>query len=123
MTLYLGKWEDNTAALVTAEDEEHLFDVLDQLEDPNAASWVEYDAPLWLKFNRVDAGIPDGEWPRGPDPGCVPSEPRPIGLTSSSRPSAACFIQGTRRPARLLWTRSVSSRGPTFDRAVEADLV
>ncbi|NOY25062.1 MAG: hypothetical protein GXP62_04230 [Oligoflexia bacterium] len=61
MTLYLVKWNDGSSALVTAEDQEHLFDVLDQLGNPHAASWVEYSGPLWLEFGRVDTGVPVGD--------------------------------------------------------------
>jgi hypothetical protein len=76
MTLYLVKWNDGSSAIVTAEDEDHLFDVLDQLGNPHEASWVEYDGPLWLEFDRVDADIPDGDvdpleepWLRARTPG------------------------------------------------------
>jgi hypothetical protein len=61
MTLYLVKWGDGTAALVHAEDEEHLFDILDELADPNAATWEEYEGPLWLEFDRPGVGLPDGD--------------------------------------------------------------
>ncbi len=59
--LYLIKWDDGTSALVTANDEDELAVVLDQLADPFAASWEEYDGPLWLEFPRIEEGLPAGD--------------------------------------------------------------
>ena len=58
MTLFLVKWDDGTFALVSATGEDDLIDTLDQLGDPGAASWQEYDGPLWLEFPRVDEELP-----------------------------------------------------------------
>lgn len=61
MTLYLVKWVDGTSALISAADEEDLVELLDELADPGAASWQEYEGPVWLEFPRIDAGLPDGD--------------------------------------------------------------
>lgn len=61
MTLYLVKWSDGSSALITAEDEDHLVLLLDQLDDPGEASWIEYDGPLWLEFPAPTEGLPEGD--------------------------------------------------------------
>ncbi len=61
MVLYLVKWEDGSAALVSAVNEEDLVDTLDQLADPYAASWVEFDGPLWIELAQVGHGLPPGD--------------------------------------------------------------
>lgn len=50
MPLYLVRWPHLEASLVYADDEDHLTDILDEVESPGVASWTEYDGPLWIDF-------------------------------------------------------------------------
>lgn len=48
MPIDLVRWHDLTASLVRATDEASLVDTLDEVGDPGAASWEEYQGPLWI---------------------------------------------------------------------------
>lgn len=50
MPLYLVRWADLTASFVNAADEEELIDILDEIANPDAATWSEYDGPLHIEF-------------------------------------------------------------------------
>ena len=51
MPLYLVRWANVSAAIVHAEDEDELGMILDELGDPGAAMWEEYEGPLWIEFS------------------------------------------------------------------------
>ena len=51
MPLYLVRWPNISASIVHAEDEDELCMILDELGDPGAAMWEEYEGPLWVEFN------------------------------------------------------------------------
>ncbi len=64
MPLYLVRWPEMTASLVSARDEEDLLDTLDQVADSEGASWTVYRGPLWIDFDvpakyRIDEKAPD----------------------------------------------------------------
>ena len=48
--VYLVRWANISASLVQADDEDHLATLLDEVGDPGAAIWEEYDGPLWIEF-------------------------------------------------------------------------
>ncbi len=50
MPIYVVRWPNLSAALVRAESEDHLIDLLDELADPGGCKWEEYDGPLWVEF-------------------------------------------------------------------------
>lgn len=50
MPLYLVRWPDLTAAFVNAADEDELIDILDEVANPDGATWAEYDGPLHVEF-------------------------------------------------------------------------
>jgi hypothetical protein len=63
MPLYLVRWPQLEASLVYADDEDHLTDILDEVESPTVASWTEYNGPLWIDF-KVGLGVirkPNGQ--------------------------------------------------------------
>jgi hypothetical protein len=39
------RWQDLSAALVSAADEDDLVDTLDELANPDGATWTEYKGP------------------------------------------------------------------------------
>ena len=39
MPLYLVRWPDLSASLVSAENDEHLLDILDQVDNPEGCEW------------------------------------------------------------------------------------
>lgn len=51
MPLYLVRWPRLEAALVLADSEDHLANILDEMDTPTAASWAEYHGPLWVDVN------------------------------------------------------------------------
>ena len=51
MPLYLVRWPRLEASLVFANDEDHLTDILDEVDTPTVATWSEYHGPLWIDFN------------------------------------------------------------------------
>jgi hypothetical protein len=64
MPLYLVRWPEMTASLVSARDEEDLLDTLDQVADSEGASWSVYRGPVWIDFDvpakyRIDEKAPD----------------------------------------------------------------
>ena len=50
MPLYVVRWPNLSAALVRAEDQRELINILDEISDPNGCTWAEYDGPLFLDF-------------------------------------------------------------------------
>jgi hypothetical protein len=65
MPLYLVRWPGLEASIVRANDEEHLTDILDEVGDPGAASWDEYDGPLWVDVDvgiEAERGESDDKW-------------------------------------------------------------
>ena len=50
MPTYLVRWPGLTASLISAEDEDHLQLVLDEVGDPGGCTWKEYDGPIWVNF-------------------------------------------------------------------------
>jgi hypothetical protein len=50
MPLYVMRCPDLTAALVRAANEDELFEILDQVADPEGCTWAEYEGPLFLEF-------------------------------------------------------------------------
>jgi len=50
MPLYLVRWPDLSASLVSAKNEEHLLDILDQEANPEGCEWSRYDGPLAINF-------------------------------------------------------------------------
>jgi hypothetical protein len=69
--IYLVRWQDLSAALVRAADEDELVDILDELANPDGATWTEYDGPLWVEFE-----VP-ATWHTEPAPDDAPSPLRP----------------------------------------------
>jgi len=50
MKLYLVRWPDLLCTLVTAQDEDHLAYVLDEVANPEGCRWTEYDGPVFIDF-------------------------------------------------------------------------
>lgn len=50
MPIYLVRWPDLSASLVSAPDEDHLLDILDQEANPEGCEWSEYDGPLAINI-------------------------------------------------------------------------
>jgi hypothetical protein len=50
MPIYLVRWPDLSAALVKANSEDHLLDILDEVANPEGCSWSVYRGPLFLDF-------------------------------------------------------------------------
>lgn len=72
MPLYVVRWPNLSAALVRAEDEKELLDILDEISNPDGCIWAEYDGPLFLDFElaaklKVDADNFDPGRPIGPE--------------------------------------------------------
>jgi hypothetical protein len=62
MPLYVMRCPDLTAALVRAANEDELFEILDQVADPEGCTWAEYEGPLFLEFElaaHVDVECPE----------------------------------------------------------------
>ena len=47
--IYIVRWANRSASIVRARNEEHLEQLLDEVGDPGAALWEEYDGPLWAR--------------------------------------------------------------------------
>jgi hypothetical protein len=56
MPMYLVRWPDLSAALVTAANENDLMDILDQVADPTGCMWTRYRGPVFLEF-RLNAEL------------------------------------------------------------------
>lgn len=72
MPLYVVRWPNLSAALVRAEDENELLDILDEISNPDGCIWAEYDGPLFLDFElaaklKVDADNSDPARPIAPE--------------------------------------------------------
>jgi hypothetical protein len=48
--VYLVRWQDLSAALVSAEDERELVATLDELADVEGVTWSVYRGPLWVEL-------------------------------------------------------------------------
>jgi hypothetical protein len=62
MPLYLVRWPDLAASLVTAEDEDDLVDTLDEIANPDGCKWKVYRGPLFIHFElpaRVEVDWPE----------------------------------------------------------------
>jgi hypothetical protein len=62
MPIYLVRWQDLSAALVSARNESELIDTLDELADSEGVSWSVYRGPLWVEFEvPVQLSVPDSD--------------------------------------------------------------
>jgi hypothetical protein len=50
MPLFLVRWPHLRASIIRARDEEHLKDILDEVDDPGGCTWSLYRGPLWVDF-------------------------------------------------------------------------
>ena len=50
MPTYLVRWPHLAASLISAEDEDHLQYLLDEVGDPGGCTWKVYDGPIWVNF-------------------------------------------------------------------------
>lgn len=75
MPLYVVRWPNLSAALVRAEDEVDLIDILDEEANPSGCRWEVYHGPLFVDFAlaasmdiepRADGGEDTGERPLDP---------------------------------------------------------
>lgn len=48
--LYLVRWPELRASLVSARDESDLLDILDQIDDPGGCVYNVYRGPIWVDF-------------------------------------------------------------------------
>ena len=53
MPLYLVRWPNLDLALVRADDEDHLKNILDEVSDPACATWQVYRGPLYIGFKSL----------------------------------------------------------------------
>src|ERR1043165_2144428 len=63
MPIYLVRWPDLSAALVTAGSEEKLVEILDEVANPEGCTGSVYRGPLFLEFSlpvRFDVKTRDG---------------------------------------------------------------
>jgi hypothetical protein len=72
MPLYVVRWPNLSAALVRAEDQRELLDILDEIGNPDGCSWAEYDGPLFLDFQlaanvQIEAADSDPARPLDPE--------------------------------------------------------
>jgi len=49
--MYLVRWPDLSAALVSAANEDDLMDILDEVADPTGSMWTRYRGPVFLEFH------------------------------------------------------------------------
>ncbi len=56
MPMYLVRWPDLSAALVSAANEDDLMDILDEVADPTGCMWTRYRGPVFLEF-RLNAEL------------------------------------------------------------------
>lgn len=56
MALYLVRWPDLSAALVSASNEDELMYILDQVGDPTGCMWTRYRGPVFIEF-RLNAAL------------------------------------------------------------------
>jgi len=58
MPLYLVRWPNLDLALVRADDEDHLKNILDEVSDPACATWQVYRGPLYIGFkSQIKLGL------------------------------------------------------------------
>ncbi len=50
MPLYLVRWPDLTASLISAKSEDDLLSQIDEVESPRGCTWSRYSGPLWVDF-------------------------------------------------------------------------
>lgn len=66
MPLYLVRWPDLTAALVKAQFEDELVDILDEVANPEGCTWSVYRGPLFLEFALpAKARLVESRGPKG----------------------------------------------------------
>jgi hypothetical protein len=66
MPLYLVRWPDLTAALVKAQSEDELVDVLDEVANSEGCTWSVYLGPLFLEFALpAKASLVESRGPKG----------------------------------------------------------
>lgn len=62
MPLYIVRWANLSASLLRADDEGHLQRLLDEIGDPGAAIWEEYDGPVWIEFEPKRRETDEGDF-------------------------------------------------------------
>lgn len=50
MPMYLVRWPDLSAALVSASNEDVLVDILDEVANPEGCTWSVYRGPIFIEF-------------------------------------------------------------------------
>lgn len=67
MPIYLVRWQDLSAGLVSARNESELIDTLDELADSEGATWSVYRGPLWVEFEvPVQLSVPSSDEDESP---------------------------------------------------------
>lgn len=56
MPLYVVRWPDLSAALVSAANDDDLTDILDEVGDPTGCMWTRYRGPVFVEF-RLNAEL------------------------------------------------------------------
>ena len=56
MPIYLCRWPDGDVSMVTAEDEDEVIDVLDEIGDPSDVTITPFEAPLCVTLCLNDTG-------------------------------------------------------------------
>jgi hypothetical protein len=49
--LYIVRWQNVSAALIQAQDEDDLLDTLDEMSSPAGCRWEEYTGPVHIEFD------------------------------------------------------------------------
>ena len=87
MPLYVVRWPNLSAALVRAEDEDELIDILDEEADPEGCRWQEYFGPLFLDFElgaKIEVDDPEGRRKQSEDYRPLDPEAISIGVETIS---------------------------------------
>jgi hypothetical protein len=67
MPLYIVRWPNLSAAIVRAENHDHLLDILDEEGNAEGCKIEEYDGPLYVDFELpVDYEVKEPEGHQGP---------------------------------------------------------
>lgn len=65
MPLYLVRWPELVAALVSVPDEETLLDILDETANPEGCTWSVYRGPICIEFSlNADVAVAETDVPR-----------------------------------------------------------
>jgi hypothetical protein len=65
MPLYLVRWPELVAALVSAADEDDLLHILDETANPEGCTWSVYRGPLCIEFSlNAESEIEEASEPR-----------------------------------------------------------